>query len=168
MCTFFHFYESNWLGFTWFLQVSYIVAIGIVDKLSGFCHSVRDPIDNKPDVAEFLLSSLQFLSSITGLVEVLSAGQDQDHTHLWKAYEVTDLVGTIEMLYGMLLHQGTPSRSGNSIPPKLPNSTLKVGSEAAKLLHRFVVTCYLPNYLLNGINTKLNIFSLFFNPLKVS
>ena len=128
------------MGFIWFLQVSYIVAIGIVDKLSGFCHSVRDPIDNKPDVAEFLLSSLQFLSSITGLVEVLSAGQDQDHTHLWKAYEVTDLVGTIEMLYGMLLHQGTPSRSGNSIPPKLPNSTLKVGSEAAKLLHRFVVT----------------------------
>ena len=131
--------------FFWFLQVSYIVAIGIVDKLSGFCHSVRDPIDNKPDVADFLLSSLQFLSSITGLVEVLSAGQDQDHTHLWKAYEVTDLVGTIEMLYGMLLHQGTPSRSGNSIPPKLPNSTLKVGSEAAKLLHRFVVT-YLTIY----------------------
>ena len=154
------------MGFIWFLQVSYIVAIGIVDKLSGFCHSVRDPIDNKPEVAEFLLSSLQFLSSITGLVEVLSAGQDQDHTHLWKAYEVTDLVGTIEMLYGMLLHQGTPSRSGNSIPPKLPNSTLKVGSEAAKLLHRFVVT-YLTIYLIVFI-TKLNIFSLFFNPLKVS
>ena len=142
-----NFLNRNWLGFICFLQVSYIVAIGIVDKLSGFCHSVRDPIDNKPDVAEFLLSSLQFLSSITGLVEVLSAGQDQDHTHLWKAYEVTDLVGTIEMLYGMLLHQGTPSRSGNSIPPKLPNSTLKVGSEAAKLLHRFVVT-YLTIYLL--------------------
>ena len=161
-----NFYESNWLGFIWFSQVSYIVAIGIVDKLSGFCHSVRDPIDNKPDVAEFLLSSLQFLSSITGLVEVLSAGQDQDHTHLWKAYEVTDLVGTIEMLYGMLLHQGTPSRSGNSIPPKLPNSTLKVGSEAAKLLHRFVVT-YLTICLIVFI-TKLNIFSLFYYPLKVS
>ena len=80
-------------------QVSYIVAIGIVDKLSGYCHSIRDPIDNKPDVAEFLLSSFQFLSSITGLVEVLSS-QDQDPTHLWKAYEVTDLAGTVELLYG--------------------------------------------------------------------
>ena len=122
--------------FQWF-QVSYIVAIGIVDKLSGFCHSVRDPIDNKPDIAEFLLSSFQFLSSITGLVEVLSI-QDQDPTHLWKAYEVTDLVGTIEMLYGMLLHQGTPSRSGNALPPKLPNLTLKVASEVTKLLHRII------------------------------
>ena len=155
-----NFIGTELICFICFLQVSYIVAIGIVDKLSGFCHSVRDPIDNKPDVAEFLLSSLQFLSSITGLVEVLSAGQDQDHTHLWKAYEVTDLVGTIEMLYGMLLHQGTPSRSGNSIPPKLPNSTLKVGSEAAKLLHRFVVT-YLNIYLIVFI-IELNIFSLFF------
>ena len=75
------------------------MAIGIVDKLSGYCHSIRDPIDNKPDVAEFLLSSFQFLSSITGLVEVLSS-QDQDPTHLWKAYEVTDLAGTVELLYG--------------------------------------------------------------------
>ncbi len=96
---------------------------------------MRDPIDNKPDVAEFLLSGLQFLSSITGLVEVLS-GQDQDPTHLWKTFQVTDLVGTIEMLYGMLLHQGTPSRNGNACPPKLPQLTLKVASEVAKLLHR--------------------------------
>ena len=50
-------------------------------------------------MAEFLLSSFQFLSSITGLVEVLSS-QDQDPTHLWKAYEVTDLAGTVELLYG--------------------------------------------------------------------
>ena len=113
------------------------MAIGIVDKLSEYFHSIRDPIDNKPDVAEFLLSSFQFLSSITGLVEVLSS-QDQDPTHLWKAYEVTDLAGTVELLYGMLLHQGTPSRSGNVTPPKLPNLTLNVASAAARLLHRII------------------------------
>lgn len=107
-------------------QVSYIVAIGIVDKLSGYCHSVQDPIDQKSDVAEFLLSCFQFLSSITGMVEALSdQAACQDPTHLWKAYEVTDLVGTIELLYGMLLHQGTPAR-GVSDPPKLPNLTVKV------------------------------------------
>ena len=117
-------------------QVSYIVAIGIVDKLSSLCHSVRDPIDNKPEVAEFLLSSFKFLSSMTSLVEVLSV--DQDPTHLWKAFEVTDLVGTIELLYGMLLHQGTPSRSGNTAPPKLPLLTLKVVKEVATLLHRII------------------------------
>ena len=38
----------------------------------------------------------------------------------------------------MLLHQGTPSRSGNVIPPKLPSSTLNVVSAAARLLHRII------------------------------
>ena len=113
------------------------MAIGIVDKLSAFCHSVRDPIDTKPDVAEFLLSSFKFLSSMTTLVEVLSV-DGQDPTHLWKAFEVTDLVGTIELLYGMLLHQGTPSRNGNTGPPKLPMLTLKVVKEVATLLHRII------------------------------
>ena len=73
---------------------------------------------------------------MTTLVEVLSV--DQDPTHLWKAFEVTDLVGTIELLYGMLLHQGTPSRSGNVVPPKLPMLTLKVVKEVATLLHRII------------------------------
>ena len=113
------------------------MAIGIVDKLSAFCHSVRDPIDSKPEVAEFLLSSFKFFSSMTTLVEVLSV-DGQDPTHLWKAFEVTDLVGTIELLYGMLLHQGTPSRNGNTGPPKLPLLTLKVVKEVATLLHRII------------------------------
>ena len=38
----------------------------------------------------------------------------------------------------MLLHQGTPSRSGNVAPPKLPSSTLNVVSAAARLLHRII------------------------------
>lgn len=118
--------------------MSYIVASGVVDKLSGFCHSVRDPIDTDPDVAEFLLSSFLFLSSVTGLVEVLNGGDPQDPTHLWKTFEVTDLAGSVELLYGMLLHQGTPSRSGNGAPPKLPSSTLKVVSSASRLLHRII------------------------------
>ena len=43
-----------------------------------------------------------------------------------------------ELLYGMLLHQGTPSRSGNTAPPKLPILTLNVVKEVATLLHRII------------------------------
>jgi len=46
--------------------------------------------------------------------------------------------GTVELLYGMLLHQGTPSRSGNVIPPKLPSSTLNVVISSARLLHKII------------------------------
>ena len=85
-------------------QTSYIVAVGIVDKLSAYFHSVQDPIEDRPEVGDFLLSSLQLLSALTGIVEALGDTQN-DPTHLWTALKVTDLAGTVSMLYGMLLHQ---------------------------------------------------------------
>ena len=51
-----------------FLQdlLSYIVSIETVDTLSGYFQLVRNPIDSSPEVADFLLVALQFLSSLTG------------------------------------------------------------------------------------------------------
>ena len=51
---------------------------------------------------------------------------------------IIKLIILIYLISGMLLHQGTPSRSGNVIPPKLPSSTLNVVSAAARLLHRII------------------------------
>lgn len=100
--------KKNYLTYsiTFFLlfQISYIVAVGIVDKLSSYFHSVQDPIEGQPEVGDFLLSSLQLLSALTGVVESLGDTQN-DPTHLWTALQVTDLAGTVSMLYGMLLHQ---------------------------------------------------------------
>jgi len=67
---------------------------------------LQDPIEGQPEVGEFLLAALQLLSSLTGIVEALSDIQN-DPTHLWTALQVTDLAGTVSMLYGMLLHQVT-------------------------------------------------------------
>ena len=39
--------------------VSYIVCSGTVDSLAGYFQLVRDPIDSSPEVAQFLLTSLQ-------------------------------------------------------------------------------------------------------------
>ena len=87
------------------MQVSYIVAVGIVDKLAAYFHSVHDPIEGQPEVGEFLLSALQLVSALTGIVEALTDSNSSDPTHLWTALQVTDLAGTVSMLYGMLLHQ---------------------------------------------------------------
>jgi hypothetical protein len=85
-------------------QISYIVSVGIVDKLATYFHSVQDPIEAHPEVGEFLLSALQLVSALTGIVEALT-DVPNDPTHLWTALQVTDLAGTVSMLYGMLLHQ---------------------------------------------------------------
>ena len=45
-------------------QVSYIVSVGVVDKLSAYFHGVQDPIDSSPEVGEFLLSALEFISGM--------------------------------------------------------------------------------------------------------
>ena len=53
-------------------QVSYMIAIGIVDKLAAYFHSVQDPIDGRPEVGEFLLASLDLMSALTVCVEALA------------------------------------------------------------------------------------------------
>jgi hypothetical protein len=47
-----------------------MVCTETVDLLAGYFQLVRDPIDSSPEVAEFLLSSLQFLTALTSAVEV--------------------------------------------------------------------------------------------------
>merc|ERR1739844_313545 len=54
-------------------QVSYMIAIGIVDKLAAYFHSVQDPIDDRPEVGEFLLASLDLMSALTVCVEALAS-----------------------------------------------------------------------------------------------
>lgn len=69
-----------------------------------------------------------------------------DPTYLLSTFQMTDLAGTISMLYGILLHQGaTPRFTGSSKPevndssiPKLSTHTLNVVGATAKLLHRMV------------------------------
>ena len=79
--------------------VSYIVFSGTVDSLASYFQLVRDPIDNSPEVAEFLLTALQLLTSLTSAIE-----RGQDPSHLLLALQGTELGGTVSMLYGMLLH----------------------------------------------------------------
>ena len=114
--------------------VSYIVCSGTVDSLASYFQLVRDPIDNSPEVAEFLLTALQLLTSLTSAIEL-----GQDPSHLLQALQGTELGGTVSMLYGMLLHQGRDcDRDRDTAPASLPAHTLAVSIEACTLLHRLV------------------------------
>jgi len=144
-------------------QVSYIVSVGVVDKLSAYFHGVQDPIDNEPEIGEFLLASLEFISALTACVETLNNQKtltlttSNDPTNLLSTLQMTDLAGTVSMLYGILLHQGMPPRekfgrlgSGGDAsldtpmgtpPPRLPVHTVNVVETTAKFLHRMIRQC---------------------------
>lgn len=110
--------------------ISYTVSIGIVDKLSQYFNNVHGPIDSEPLVADFLLQCMTFLSALAKIYtnsydNIFESKKMEDTTQLVATFRVTELVGTVSLLYGMLLHSGAPSR-GNICPPELPQHTINV------------------------------------------
>ena len=61
-----------------------------------------------------------------------------DPSQLILTFEVTDLVGIVSLLYGMLLHSGAPSR-GDSAPPELSAQTLAVAVSGLRMLNHMAV-----------------------------
>lgn len=51
---------------------------------------------------------------------------------------MTELVGIVSLLYGMLLHSGAPGRS-DTPPPELPQATLQVTITGLKMLNYMAV-----------------------------
>jgi hypothetical protein len=103
-----------------------------------YCGGVRDPIDGEPQVAQFLLSGLELLTTLAARCSgsVRRGGSKDDPTQLVGTLQVTELVGAVSMLYGMLLHQGAPSRGSASPPPALPQHTIAVTIATIRLLNR--------------------------------
>lgn len=124
--------------------VSYVVSVGIIDKLAAYLNQVQSTIDSKPEVGEFLLSVLQFMAALAGVSDALvktpndPKTRPSDPTHLLQAFQVTDLAGTVSMLYGILLPQGGPNRDENSNPPKLPAHAIAVATSTSQLLFRMI------------------------------
>ena len=64
--------------------------------------------------------------------------KDQDSTQLIQTFEVTELVGIVSLLYGMLLHSGAPSR-GDVAPPELSQHTLLVTLTGLRMLNNMAM-----------------------------
>ncbi|XP_056020838.1 S phase cyclin A-associated protein in the endoplasmic reticulum-like isoform X2 [Ostrea edulis] len=119
--------------------ISYIVSVGIVDKLTQYFRKVQGPIDDDRDGAEFLQHCLGLLVAMTKVMSkriaaIFEKKKLEDPTQLISTYEATELVGIVSLLYGMLLHSGAPSR-GELSPPELPQHTLAVILTGIKMLN---------------------------------
>lgn len=97
--------------------ISYIISVGVIDKLRVYFSAVRGPVDADRNSADFLMHSLGLLVAMTKFmskrnVTVFSGDKrPEDPTQLIFTFEVTELVGIVSLLYGMLLHGGAQGRS---------------------------------------------------------
>ncbi|XP_078606102.1 S phase cyclin A-associated protein in the endoplasmic reticulum-like isoform X3 [Branchiostoma floridae x Branchiostoma japonicum] len=121
--------------------VSYVVSVGVVDKLSQYFKSVRGPIDQDLKAAEFLGSGMGLLASMNKFVSSLGKSNSEkgpkkdDTTQLIHTYKVTELVGIVSLLYGMLLHSGAPERGPSPPPEAFPPHTLHVATMGIRMLN---------------------------------
>ncbi|KAJ8029246.1 S phase cyclin A-associated protein in the endoplasmic reticulum [Holothuria leucospilota] len=121
--------------------IGYIVNCGVVDQLADYLNSVQGPIDDDKETAEFLQHSLGLLATMTRFSAStmksptdLFISQKEDQTNLLMTLRATGLAGIVSLLYGVLLHGGTPARGSTAAPPELPEHTLSVVSAGIKML----------------------------------
>ncbi|XP_076101540.1 S phase cyclin A-associated protein in the endoplasmic reticulum-like isoform X1 [Mytilus galloprovincialis] len=124
-------------------MISYMISVGIVDKLTQYFRSVQGPLHDDKDAAEFLQHGLGLLVAVTKFMSkrnnaIFEKKKQEDPTTLINTFEVTELVGIVSLLYGMLLHSGTPSRS-DTPPPELPPATLQITITGLKMLNYMAV-----------------------------
>lgn len=119
--------------------ISYVISVGIVDKLTQYFSLVQGPIDTDKGVADFLQHSLGLLIALTRFLSkrnnsIFVNKKSEDPTQLLATFQVTEFVGIVSLLYGMLLHSGAQSR-GDMPPSVLPAHTLAVISTGLRMLN---------------------------------
>ncbi|CAL1531856.1 unnamed protein product [Lymnaea stagnalis] len=123
--------------------ISYIISVGVIDKLRSYCSAVRGPIDSDKNSADFLLNSLGLLVAMTKFMSKRNANvfdhRPEEPTQLISTFEVTELVGIVSLLYGMLLHSGAPSRSLDNLPRELAPQTVSIILAGLRMLNYMAV-----------------------------
>uniref|UniRef100_H3CSI1 S-phase cyclin A-associated protein in the ER n=1 Tax=Tetraodon nigroviridis TaxID=99883 RepID=H3CSI1_TETNG len=95
--------------------ISYVVNMGLIDKLYGCFLSVQGPVDEHPKMSAFLQQASALLHSmcklcyvVTGRAPNIFDNKHQDSTGLSALLQSTDLVGVVHTLYCILLHGFLP------------------------------------------------------------
>ncbi|NXC05044.1 SCAPE protein, partial [Orthonyx spaldingii] len=126
--------------------ISYVVNIGLVDKLCCCFLSVQGPVDENPKVASFLQNATAVLHGVCQLCFAVNGrswnifdSTRQDPTGLTAALQATDLVGVLHMLYCVLFH-GTIS-DPNTASPKdsYAANTVQVAIQSLRFFNSFAV-----------------------------
>ncbi|XP_062439989.1 S phase cyclin A-associated protein in the endoplasmic reticulum isoform X2 [Rhea pennata] len=126
--------------------ISYVVNIGLIDKLCCCFLSVQGPVDENPKIATFLQNATAVLHGICQLCFAVNGrswnifdNTRQDPTGLTAVLQSTDLVGVLHMLYCVLFH-GTIS-DPNTASPKdsYADSTIQVAIQSLRFFNSFAV-----------------------------
>uniref|UniRef100_A0A8V5GP36 Uncharacterized protein n=1 Tax=Melopsittacus undulatus TaxID=13146 RepID=A0A8V5GP36_MELUD len=126
--------------------ISYVVNIGLIDKLCCCFLSVQGPIDENTKIATFLQSATAVLHGICQLCFGVNGRSwnifdttRQDPTGLTAVLQSTDLVGVLHMLYCVLFH-GTIS-DPNTASPKdsYATNTVQVAIQSLRFFNSFAV-----------------------------
>uniref|UniRef100_A0AAY4CC26 U1-type domain-containing protein n=1 Tax=Denticeps clupeoides TaxID=299321 RepID=A0AAY4CC26_9TELE len=114
--------------------ISYVVNMGLIDKLYGCFLSVQGPVDESPKMSLFLEQAAALLHAVCRLCFAVNGRSPsifdkkrQDPTGLTSLLQSTDLVGVLHMLYCILLHSSLPDPTSTSAPT---SSTLEAYAPA--------------------------------------
>ncbi|KGL75304.1 S phase cyclin A-associated protein in the endoplasmic reticulum, partial [Tinamus guttatus] len=126
--------------------ISYMVNIGLIDKLCCCFLSVQGPVDENPKIATFLQNATAVLHGICQLCFAVNGrswnifdNTRQDPTGLTAALQATDLVGVLHMLYCVLFH-GTISDPTTASPKdSYAESTVQVAIQSLRFFNSFAV-----------------------------
>ncbi|CAH2273177.1 Hypothetical predicted protein [Pelobates cultripes] len=123
--------------------ISYMVNIGLVDKLCGCFLSIQGPLDESPKVSAFLQAATSLLQQLCRLcMSVTKRSSDifeasQDPTGLSASLQSSDLVGVLHMLYCALFHSTTSDPTGSSSKETYEHNTIQVASHSLRFLNSF-------------------------------
>uniref|UniRef100_A0A671NLR9 S phase cyclin A-associated protein in the endoplasmic reticulum-like n=1 Tax=Sinocyclocheilus anshuiensis TaxID=1608454 RepID=A0A671NLR9_9TELE len=131
------------------VSLSYVVNMGLIDKLYGCFLSIQGPINESPKMAAFLEQATAFLHgmcklcfAVTGRSLSVFDNKRQDPTGLTALLQSTDLVGVLHMLYCTLLHSALPdSLSAGPVGPQEPYSpaVIQVALQGLRFLNTFAL-----------------------------
>ncbi|KAM6200990.1 S phase cyclin A-associated protein in the endoplasmic reticulum isoform 2-T2 [Rhynchocyon petersi] len=124
--------------------ISYVVNIGLVDKLCGCFLSVQGPVDDSPKTAAFLQHAAGLLHGLCTLCLAVTRrsysifdNNRQDPTGLTAALQATDLAGVLHMLYCVLFH-GTISDPSTASPKEsYAQNTVQVAIQSLRFFNSF-------------------------------
>ncbi|KAM7003372.1 S phase cyclin A-associated protein in the endoplasmic reticulum isoform 5-T5 [Tautogolabrus adspersus] len=125
--------------------ISYVVNMGLIQKLYGCFLSVQGPVDEHPKMSAFLQQASTLMHSmcklcfvVTGRVPSIFDNKRQDPTGLTALLQSTDLVGVVHTLYCILLHSFAPESASQSQEPYGPG-VIQVALQGIRFLNNFAL-----------------------------
>ncbi|XP_039193549.1 S phase cyclin A-associated protein in the endoplasmic reticulum isoform X2 [Crotalus tigris] len=126
--------------------ISYMVNIGLIDKLSCCFLSIQGPIDETPKTAALLQNSTavlhgmcQLCFTVNGRSRSIFAETHPDPTGLTAAFKATDLVGVLHMLYCVLFHGTFVELNAANPKDSFTANTLQVALQSLRFFNSFAL-----------------------------